>query len=77
MNIFLNVIEEYVKVHGVYPRLHDQLPEFLTSLGFPCEYDIIYVPATDPVNAKVSDAPTPAKRLKMEDEIATALVLRL
>lgn len=70
--IFLNATTEYHKIHGVFPRTNDQLPEFLTSLGYPCEAD--YTTVFDTIDGE--DRLVEAKGLKMDDETATALILK-
>lgn len=72
MKIFHNTTYAYFKIHSVYPTIHKELPEFLTSIGYPCKYDTTYVfrQVID------EDLMVEALGLTMDDETATALILR-
>lgn len=72
MNIFSNVAEAYYDIHNVYPTTNIQMPEFLTSIGFPCEEANAYFPGV----IAGEECMVEAKGLQMDDEIATALILR-
>lgn len=70
--IFNRITQDYCDVYGVYPRVLDELPEFLTVLGYPC------IGYTDYANNNRGRGTTIVRAgLKFENDAdATAFMLR-
>jgi hypothetical protein len=66
IKIFFNVGNEYKKLHGVFPTTATELPNYLREVGF----DVCVA------NEKPPAVQRERIGLTMEDDVATALVLK-
>lgn len=58
--------KEYFAIHGAYPQIFTELPQYLCDQGYTVE--LVNIPATIYDTQRIG--------IKMEDHIATALVFR-
>ncbi len=66
--VFRTTTDAYHSIHGVYPKVLTELPEFLTSVGYPC---------TGVMGMGYKDIGLYQQPgLEMEDEDATAFILK-
>ena len=70
--VFRNTTGLYFKTHGVYPTVHEQLPKFITELGYKCEPATAYF--IQPVGGE--DVHVENKGLDIEDEDVLPFMIR-
>lgn len=66
MRLFSKIGGMYYGIHGIYPRVTDELPNYISELGYDCSYVTIKPPIVNRQRVGIT----------LDMDTATALVLR-